>query len=83
LSLFFWHASENPLQFWWCLWNWIINYAQQWQPFQDWKVINLKRWHVHQSNIEHVIWKGIIPIPISTWMWGIWWNWWFIALFET
>ncbi len=26
---------------------------------------------MHQSNIEHVTWKGIIPFPISTWMWGI------------
>ncbi len=29
----FWHVSWNSSQFWWCLWNWRFNYAQQWQPF--------------------------------------------------
>jgi hypothetical protein len=26
-------VSWNSSQFWWCLWNWRFNYAQQWQPF--------------------------------------------------
>jgi hypothetical protein len=36
-------CTQNFPKFWWCLWHWRINYARQWQPFQDWKIISSKK----------------------------------------